>query len=121
MCLCSAALLHAAVHAQPCRPACVPQALGQTPPNNACFILCGSDCQALRGRLTATIDATIQQYTANPELRFREAAEAEEEKAAAAAAAAAQAAEDAAAAAAAQQLGEQPQQRKKKKKKRRAY
>lgn len=48
------------------------QALGQNHPTNACFILCGPDCQALKQRLDPLISSTIQHYTANPELRFKE-------------------------------------------------
>lgn len=51
------------------------QALGQDHPSNACFVMCGSDCQQLQRRLAPTITATIETYTADPQLRFREAQE----------------------------------------------
>jgi hypothetical protein len=35
--------------------------------------MCGPDCQELQWRLSPTITATIEAYTADPELRFREA------------------------------------------------
>jgi hypothetical protein len=49
------------------------QALGQDHPSNACFVMCGPDCQELQRRLAPTISATIEAYRADPELRFREA------------------------------------------------
>jgi hypothetical protein len=48
------------------------QALGQNHPTNACFILCGPDCQALKTRLDPVISSTIQHYNDNPELRLKE-------------------------------------------------
>jgi hypothetical protein len=63
-------LFHALLPPSP--PIPPPQALGQIHPTNACFILCGPDCQALKARLDPVINTTIQHYTDHPELRFKE-------------------------------------------------
>lgn len=45
------------------------QALGQHPPNNACFVLCGQDCMDLHARLRPLISDMIASYEEGTELR----------------------------------------------------